>query len=346
MLKKDRKNNLRLVLIQVFLLLITAGASFAAVFYLNLNPAPATDLEAGDVASQDILAPRSITYESQVITEEERQDALQEVSARYTPSDKNIARQQLEQLRLALAYTTSVRADEYAEQEQKLADLAALQEVQISQESALGILSLNDTRWQTIQQEAIIVLEQVMRNTIRDNQVEFYQASTINLVSLALPEDQATIAAELAAAFVAPNSFYSESMTEAAKLIAFESVTPVSVSYIPGETIVRRGEVVTQEEIEALQKFGLAEPDIRWQDYASRGYLVILAASLTIVFLRRKPEISHNTGALFIISLLFIIFLAGGRLMLPIHPLAPYLFPAAAFPLIGAGLVGTETALV
>ena len=346
MSKPNRKNKLQRVLYQLILLLITAGASFAALFYLNLSPEPATDLETGDVSSQDILAPRPLTYESQVLTEQRRTTAVQDVSPRYTPSDTNIARQQLEHIRLALAYITSVRADQFASPEQKLADLAALQDIEISQESALGILELSDARWQTIQQEAIVVLEQVMRNPIRDNQVETYKESTINLVSLALPEDQAKIAAELAAAFITPNSFYSESLTEAAKQIANDNVPPVSVSYIPGETIVRRGEVVTPVEIEALQKFGLAEAEINWQDYASSGYLVVLAAFLSIVYFRRKPEIAHNSRALLIITLLFIIFLGGGRLMLPIHPLAPYLFPAAAFALIISGLVGAETALV
>lgn len=346
MTNRTKGNALRRSIFQLLLLLLAAGASFSALFYLNLSPEPATDLEAGEVSGQDILAPRPLTFESQVLTEERRTTAVQDVSPRYTPADTNIARQQLERLRLALAYITSVRSDQFASTEQKLADLAALQDIQISQESALGILDLSETRWQTIQQEAIVVLEQVMRNPIRDNQVESYKASTINMVSLALPVDQARIAAEIAAAFITPNSFYSESLTDAAKQIAYENIPPVSVTYIPGETIVRRGEVVSAVEIEALQEFGLAEADITWQDYASSGYLVVLAASLAIVYFRRKPDIAEDSRALSLITLLFLIFLGGARLMLPLHPLAPYLFPAAAFALIVAGLVGAETALV
>ena len=71
--KSDKKINFRRMLAQVFLLVISAGASFFAVFYLDLSPEPATDLVAGDVASQDILAPRAITYESLVKTEEKRE---------------------------------------------------------------------------------------------------------------------------------------------------------------------------------------------------------------------------------------------------------------------------------
>jgi putative nucleotidyltransferase with HDIG domain len=245
-----------------------------------------------------------------------------------------------------MAYISSVRADGHASIEQKLTDLAALQDVQLSQDTASGILGLNDPRWQTIQQESIAVLEQVMRNPIRDTQVESYRLSVTNLVSLALPEDQAAIVAELAAAFITPNSFFSESLTEASKQLAYESVTPVSVTYATGETVVRRGEVVSSVDIEALQKFGLAEPETRWQDYASAGILVVLSAFLLIIFFRRNPKLSQNIRDLFIIAMLFTIYLVGARLVLPIHSLMPYVYPMAAYALIVAGLFGAEPALV
>jgi len=344
--KNNKIKTLQRILYLLLLLLVTSGTAYAALFYLSLAPATATDLKEGDVTIQDILAPKAINYESEVLTAQMQEAAVQNVSARYTPADTNIARQQLDHLRLALAYVSSVREDQYASTEQKLVDLAALQNIQISQATASGILDLNDARWQTIQQETIVVLEQIMRNTVRDKVVEAYRASAINLVSLALPEEHAVIVAELAAAFVAPNSIYSESLTEAAKQQAFDNVTPVLVSYAAGETIVRRGEVVSSLDIEALQKLGLAEPETRWEDYASIGIIIILFLFLNIIFFRRKPEISGDLRNLWIISLLFIVFLVGGRLMLPIHPLAPFVFPVAAYALIIAGLFGAAPALV
>ena len=94
------------------------------------------------------------------------------VPPQYTLPDTSIAREQLERLRATLAYITSVRSDPYASQDQKMNDLAALQDIQISQETATAILDLSESRWQAVQQEAIIVLERVMRNTIRENEVE------------------------------------------------------------------------------------------------------------------------------------------------------------------------------
>jgi putative nucleotidyltransferase with HDIG domain len=344
-----KKNSGRIIqrrLFLVLLLIVASGLVFVAVFYIKPVIVSVTDLEAGDVSGQDILAPYAISYNSDILTEQLREAAVRDVTARYTTADTNVARKQLEHLRQALAYITTVRSDTFASTEEKQTDLAALQDVQLSQETALGILALNDPRWQTIQQEAIVVLEQVMRNTIRDSQLDIFRRSAVNIVSLSIPEDQAAIAAELAAAFIAPNSFFSESLTESTEQLAYESVAPVSVSYATGETIIRRGEVVSAVDLEALQQYGLAEPDIRWQDYASTGMLVLLSVTLVIIFFRRNPELTGNPLSLFIIALLFVVYLAAARLVLPIHPLTPFVYPFAAYALVIAGLFGAEPALV
>ncbi len=344
--KYNHRRSLKRILYQFLLLLLVSGASFSAVILLKPASTSASDLKIGDVSGQDILAPYPITYNSDVLTEAQRQRMVLEVSPRYTSVDTNVARQQLERLRLAMAYITSVRSDAYTDVEGKLADLAALQDIHLTPDTAVGILALGDTRWQTIQQEAISVLEQVMRNTIRDTQVETYRQSVINLVSLAIPADQAAIVAELAGAFIAPNSFYSESLTDSARQNAYDSVPPVSVSYITGETLVRRGEKVTAENIETLQAYGLAETEIRWQDYASAGLLVVLSVFLVIIFLRRRNELGNDIPSLTIVTFFFIVFLVGARLVLPIHALTPYLYPMAAYALVISSLFGAEPALV
>jgi len=346
MTTKKEQNQVQHIIYQIVLLVLTSGVAYVALFYFTPSASSVTDLNMGDVSTQDILAPSAITYESQVLTQNKRGEAVFAVSPRYTAADTNIARQQLEKLHLAAAYITSVRADQLSSSEQKLADIAALEGVQFSQDTAVGLLELTEPRWQTIQQEAVAVLETVMRNSIRDVQVESARLGVVNLVSLALPQDQAAITAELAAAFIVPNSLYSEDLTEAARQEAYDSVEPVSVSYASGETIIRRGEVVSPESIEALQELGLAEPEIRWQDYASIGTLVVLSAIIIVMFFRRKPELSQNKLALLLISILFTIYLVSARIILPIHPLALYIYPVAAYALIVANLFGTQPALV
>lgn len=334
------------ILFLIVLMLLSGGAMLAIVVYSPTLSNSVGDLRSGEVASQDILAPSAISYESQVRTEQQRELAFRTVTPKYTQADTNIARGQLEQLRAALAYITSVRADSYASQKQKLADLAALQGINLSQDKASDILALNDTRWTAVQQEAIVVLEQVMRNTIREDRLVETISSVPNLVSLALPADQALMVADLVSAFITPNSFYSETLTESARQQAVDAVVPAKVSFAAGEVVVRRGEVVFEEDIEALRHMGLARPERRWQETASAGILVILACGLAIIFVRRNPKRAQKRRGLLMVAILFLAFLGLGRLSLPMHALTPYLFPLPAYALIMASLFGEELALV
>ncbi len=340
------RKSLRQTLSLATVMIVSVGIASVTLLLTMAKTPSAQDLQVGSVASQEIVAPYAITYTSDVMTEQRRSDAAYAALPQYTVADTSIARQQLDRLRAALAFISTVRADSYASQAQKLTDLAALQDVHLDQETATAILELTEPRWQAVQQEAVIVLERAMRDTIREDRLETTLRGIPSMVSLALPEDQAAIVVELVATLIAPNSFYSDSLTEAVRQQAMEAVEPVTVSYAAGETILRRGEKVTTTKLEAMQHLGLARPEIHWQDYASLAGVILLVTLLFVIYLRRKPELAANLPGVILVSGLFLIFLIGGRFALPLHTLMPYVYPVAAYALVVTVLIGAETALV
>lgn len=342
---KSRWFNRRTVFL-AFLLLVSLGLVFAILLFPLYSSATVPQLETGSVASEEILAPYDITYISDYRTEQQRDAASREIPPIYTPPNTSVARQQLENLRAALTYITSIRADSHASIEQKVNDLAALEDITLDEDTAQNILSLSDARWQAVQQEAIVVLEQVMRNTIREDRVDAALRSVPALVSLALPEDQAAIVAELVSGFVAPNSFYSEDLTQAAREQARDAVEPSTHSYVQGETVIPRGKVITPIDLEALEQFGLVQPEFRWQDIVSTASLIVLMATLLILYLQRKSSLVLDIRGLTLVVVLFLIFLISGRLIIEGHIVLPYIFPLTAFSLVIAALFGAETAVI
>ncbi len=302
-------------------------------------------LREGDVAGQDILAPHAITYVSNVLTERQRDLAENLVAQVYTPADTSVARQQLERLRSALAYITSVRADNYAAREQKLQDLIALEDIQLRQDTMIDLLALSDARWQTVQQETIVVLEQVMRITIRQDRLDEAKRSVPSLVSLSLPEDLAGLVVDLVVPFVVPNSYYDEALTVEARQAARDAVEPVTRSYVTGETIVQRGQIITATIEEALGEFGLLQPGSRWQDLAGAAFLTVLIAGFFGIYIRRTPLI-HDERSIAVFGALFLVFLFGARLIMPGHIVIPYIFPLMAYSLTTAALFGADFALL
>ena len=338
----NRRRNIGLI----FLLLAVFVIILVGLMIPFITTQIDSQISSGEVASREIVAPRSLTYNSDILTEAQGEAASNSIAAIYSPSDTSIARKQLESLRGTLAFITSVRADSFSSIEEKLADLAALEDIDLDQETALSILELSDSRWQAVQQEAIVVLEQVMRATIRENQLEDARENVPALVSLSLPEDQAAIVSELVFGFVAPNSLYSEVLTETARQNARESVTSVERSFVQGQTLLLKGQIISETDLEALEQFDLVKSQTRWQDLLSAGALALLTLTYFLIYFSRNPSLTEDLRGLTVIFILFTVFLIGGRFIVNNQSVIPYIYPIAAFSLVVASLFGTQTALV
>jgi len=209
------------------------------------------------------------------------------------------------------------------------------------------ILELPATRWDTIQQESLSVLEQVMRSTIRENDLQQYRRNVPSMVSLALTEEQAGLVVELVSAYITPNSFNSPELTEAARQAARDAVQPVVQTYKPGEMVVADGQVINPAQLEALEKLGLIESGQQWQDYLGISALVILTTTFVgLYFYRRNRPYLLETRSLVLIAIIFIIFLVGARLTIPNRTVIPYLYPLPAFGLLLATLFSLEAGLI
>ncbi len=329
------------------LLLVTCLFVFAElVMPFALRPS-VYPLQVGDVATQDILAPRSSNFTSQILTDQARKQAEASVLPIYLDVDPGIARHQIELLRSTLYYISVVRYDSYSNPAQKLSDFSSLAYITLNQEVANQILALNEVRWQDIQDEAINVLEQIMRNTIRDNQVKDYQRNVPTLINLSFPQEQASLINELVSPFIVPNSLYSDEQTQAARLQASGSVQPIVRTFVAGESIVRRGQVITPIVNEALDQFGLVQPENTSNNTLAAIALVCVIGVFTALFFNRGilPMID-DFKSLGMIAFTFLLFLYGARLVIPNRVIIPYLFPIPALGLTIASLFSVEIGLV
>lgn len=310
-------------------------------------------LSPGDVAPQDIQAPYSLSFPSEILTEQARQEAEQRVPAYYLPADPAISRKQIEQLRTALNYISVVRLDAYSSDEEKISDLSNLTTIKVDADLARTILNLNEVRWQTIQNEALNVLEQIMRDSIREDQVNEAIRRIPSLISFSLPQEQAVIVYELVAPFIVPNSLFDREQTEAAKKKARESVQPVIRNYISGEIIVRRGQVITPIVWETLQQYGLIRSQTTHEDYISSLALVTVVTGFGILFFTRRPNEPGNDLKMLkrlpsqiLIAALFLLFLYSAKLVIPNRTVVPYFFPLPAFGLTISILFNLEIGLI
>jgi len=304
-------------------------------------------LSVGDVAPQDLRAPRTIHYASNVLTEAARADAERAVAPVYNPPDTAIARAQSEALNSILVSISAIRTTQAATLEQKRTELTAIQGLTLQPVSQDVLLVLTSPRWELLQTEAFTLLEQAMQNPVRTEDLEPVRQNLPSLVSLTLTEKEAVLAVEIVAPLVVANSFYSPELTDVARQVAREAVEPVTRSFVSGQTIVTRGQVITAADLEALTALGLVQPKNPAFNYLGAAALVALSAIFTaLYFFYRKPVVVSDLRSLILLALLFVIFLVGARVSNPNRTIVPYLFPVPAFALLVSALFGMEHGMV
>lgn len=327
--------------------LVTAFAIFLALILpVSLRPAPSL-LKIGDVAFQDISAPRSFSYISEILTEDARKAAEKSVSPIYLPADPAISRMQNVKLKSILNYINSIRSDTFASEEQKSKDLSALSDTDLTTSAIKSLIGLTVDRWDSVRSESIFLLEDVMKSSIREDQVISIKRNLSPRIGFEFNDIEAGIINELVSPLIVANSVFSNENTNRAIEEARSMIEPISKQYISGEIIINSGEVIDPITWEALQEFGFTEPKNRITDYISAGLLVAAVMGFNLLYIRRvKRSFGKILDGLPVIILTFLIFLFSARFVVPNHAILPYLFPIAAFGVTIASLYNYEAGLI
>jgi cyclic-di-AMP phosphodiesterase PgpH len=333
--------------VKVFLFILFIGFVLLILEFPYILVTSTPDISVGVVIQQDIQAPRSISYTSDILTEQARKTAGDAVQPVYLPADPAITRRQIEKLQIALNFIVVVREDTFASEENKIRDLTLLYDIPLNKDTAKQILDLNDTRWDGLQQEALKVLEQIMRSTIRESQLSEAVKNIPSLISYTLAQEQANIVAELVTPLVVPNSLYNPEDTLIAREQAQNSIEPILQTFVPGETIINRGEIVTPLVWETLNQFGLIHPK---DEKPTMVAGLILVGLVTIIFLQffpfSKGTLMDRKLGLALSEAAFLIFLLGARIVIPDRTVLPYLYPLAAFGLTIGSIFTPEIGII
>ena len=299
------------------------------------------------MAPDDIRAPRQLDVVSQVATDQARQAARDSVPFKYdyTPERAaTIADQQ------GAAFSRSVAAADAAFQ----ASLkpAARQELLKSVLPNLGgdvrgtFLALTPDSWKTVRSEAARLLDEVERTELRDTEVAASQATLSGRVAPSLTAAQRDLVIALVQPLLVPNSSYSQAQTDQARQRAADSVTPIHALIQQGQTIVRKGDPITAQDLEKINAFDLNRSAL---DAAKLAGWALLAGVFVFLLLawvwRFRPSLWHRDNALLLVGLILVVAtfglkLTAGRLILA------FFVPTAAAGMLIAILLDPGAAMV
>lgn len=342
--QRQRTQLLLIVLLgAIFVLALTVVVAFDSIFP---GQSATTALRIGDVAPDDIRAPFSITYISDVLTERRRQEAFEAVTPIYDPPDPNVSRQQTQLLQQIVEFIDNVRGDRFASLEQKAADINQINALTLEPEIITTILTLDEETWRAVTGEAFNVLERVMRESIREADMPLILDNLPTQVGVRFNAQTAAVVVALVEDLVRPNRFLNPQATENARRTAAAATPTESRSFERGQVVIRGGTRIDAVDYEALEQLGLLETADRRSQAILQASLASLIVTIAIglYIVRVHPTIAAQLHLIGILAALFLFILIGARLFSGSDQI--YLYPAAALALILIALTTTDLAVV
>ena len=340
---EPRKDWIRALLLG--LLFVLAGS---LILVVQLPPGDETEqLRVGDVAPRNVLAPKRITYASEIETQSARERAEAAVPEIYALPDARIARQQVARARQILDYFDSVRADTYASPDERRELIAAVNDLVLTDGIISRLLTADSETWSVIKAETVSALDQAMRAEIRPGLLATARRRLPTLLDLSVSDEAAAIIIAIVEDLIQPNTFVDEERTTEERKLASESVQPVSITFEESEIILRAGDVVKPSHIEALEALGLQQPASKTPGIVGTAvYLALIGFIAGLYVWRFRPRILGQGRYAWLVFGLGLVFITMIRFMVPGHTLLPYLVPVAALSITLAALVNIHFAIL
>lgn len=323
----------------------TTGTAILSYRFVSTD---VVELEAGNVTSQDIFAPRQIVYTSEIETKAAQDRARNSVPTVYSPPNIQVARQQVTRLRKIFDFMDTVRADPYGSLAEKFEWIDAIPDLTLSETAIDQILIMDEEAWADTRQEALAILNEAMRSEIRENQVLAMRRQLPTKVSLDTPDEQSSVIVAITQNLIKPNTFPDEDRTELDREAAVEAIEPVVRTIEAGEMIIPAGQRVSQQNLEALKAAGFEQTGFSWiDDLVSPIILILLTTVIISVYLvQYTPRVLMDLKRLILLSVLLLLFIGVAKFLILYSPTFIYLYPAAAFAMLISILIDAHLAFL
>jgi putative nucleotidyltransferase with HDIG domain len=327
----------------VFFICVTSGVTGALV--VPLVPS-SIDIKVGDVAPRNIEAPRKIRFVSSVLTLEAQQKARDDPSNRVYIFDASSAVRARSTLSDLIRQIGHARASPDLFYYQREEIVRKAWPTSLSEGELREILSLPGDRWGMVTAEALRVLDLAMSGRFEAAELEGLRARIPDMVRPDLSGVEATLVADLVKPLLRSTVVLDEQATRRRQ----DDAAAREVVYVelqPGESILRKGDVVKPLDLEKLQAAGLTAPSVSWSDALGLGLLSALLVGILSLYLRLFCSgVLQKPNLLALLALILVLTVLVGRVTIPGHSVLPYLLPMASVGMLVTVLIDVQLAVV
>ncbi len=277
------------------------------------------DLREGDVASRTFVAVHEAQFESAALTEAAREEAARSVPEEALPVDTSLRDQQVTRAARYLDQVRTILASDGLTAAQKQTRIDELSTPQpLTNQDRTRLRSFQAQTIQILAQRTTESLTTLMNTPLKADQIETAITQQVDSSTLATEDEREALRAILRV-FIVPTFRIDEAATAREREEASAAVTPVQRTYSEGQVIVTEGQVISQQDIEALDATGVIEDGIDFFAVAG-GAIFALGAGLLLggyAYLY-QPFAAPANRRMVLIAVTFAAVLLGARLALPL----------------------------
>lgn len=249
-LLKSSKQLINLSLVVAFALVFTGILVSKYVFFQTI-------VDADNTSKVMVIAPKDIEVVDSFKTEKRRREVAQNVDWVYAPADDIYIKNNLNEL---VGEIKEIRAnnESYAEKDKNLRVLLDVSDIA----SKDFVISFFINAEDDVLNRTVLMAEKTLISVLNEGLTEKdFEENTLSKIirrniDVNTTNKQTKIITALLEQVIVPNMIVDEEATANARKLARESVSPITVKFYKGDTIVKVGEPITQVKKEALSKAG------------------------------------------------------------------------------------------
>lgn len=304
------------------------------------NQTGQVDLSVGDVSPDDIYAPRAII--DTTTTNAGREAARKGVQEVYVANDdKRLSA--VDSISDFFAVATTLRNDDDKSVAALAAQLQAKAKLNLSDSAALTVITSTDSQFNQLRKVSDIV-NSIMSEGISDLAAA-NKTCEENIGKLSVTQAQKAAAVEIASQVLTENLEPDKAETERRREAAANAVP--EIEYKKNQIIVRKGEIVSEAQLEMLKQLGLIEGTNPLSPTYTAGVILLMIMCYIVIAFYYSKQIKKYPAAMPIASLtglLIIIITFYGAKYIPEKMIS--LLPAGLFPEIVTIFSTPQTAII
>ncbi|HUP27267.1 MAG TPA: HDIG domain-containing protein [Chloroflexia bacterium] len=340
----SRSTGLHLIVSALILTLV-----LSAIMAVPIIPGQ-VQVEEGLPAAQDVYSTSPFRYESKVLTEKARADAVADKANEVWLQDAVVVQRQRSMLLHNLGVVDHLRNADLLDPQGDDLPQITFQGITPTQILTTSLLNISEKEYRYWRDSVVVpAFDTLMRERrmSTDGDVQAARASLPSVIATTLSADEKAAAVEFIAPLLRVNVTLDKEQTKQRQDNAAASIKPVIVTVQKGEAILRQGEIATSEGMEKMREAGLLSREISLQTVLGATSIAgLLMLLLHLYIFRHESQVGKRRKQLILVGMLLVVTVLSGRLFLPGHSFLPYLLPLAAVSMLLAVLLSPNLAML